>query len=119
MTRTGEHAAGIPGLRCFPLGQALAQGSIADFDFQDALVYVNVNSVAFMHRGNGSTQGSLGRDVSHHQAPGSAHLKRPSVSKATDPPGLRLQSAAAHTSHLAHAEHALQPSLQSPPRRRL
>src|SRR5579864_8834389 len=48
------------------------QGRVVQFDFQLALVYVDVNRVAFVQGRDGTAEGSFGRNVADHQAACSA-----------------------------------------------
>ena len=105
---TSKYAGWIARLRRFPLGHALAQCGVADLDFQNALIDVDVNGVAFVYGGDRSAQRGFGRDVAHHQAASGA------AEAAVGQQRYRSAQAFAdnrrsHAQHLAHAGTALGP----------
>jgi len=72
-------------MRSLPLRHALAQGGVADFDLHHTLIDIDVDSIALVHRGDGPPNAASG-DTWPIIRPRVAPLKRPSVSRATDPP---------------------------------
>ena len=54
----------------FPMSHAMFDLGIAHFDFEDTLVYVNMNPVSLPHGSDGAAQSGFGRDVANHQAMG-------------------------------------------------
>src|SRR5260370_60587 len=63
-----EHSGCVTWFWWLPLGHSSMYLSIANFDFEYALVHVNANHVSFVNCCNRAAQRCFWRDVSHHQA---------------------------------------------------